>query len=60
MGLSERITKIKGKITKPIADAAGDRRSEAKNAVEAKTGHKPEETTVDAVEKLTREKHGDI
>jgi hypothetical protein len=60
MGLSKRITKIKGKITRPIANAAGDRRSEAKNAVEAKTGQKPEEPTLDAVEQLAREKHGDV
>lgn len=60
MGLSERITKIKGKITKPIANAAGDRRSEAKNALEAKTGQKPEGPTVDAVEHLARKKHGDV
>ncbi len=58
--LNETITRIKGKVTKPIAQAAGDRKSEAKNAVEAATGHKPEDDTLDAVEHATRAKHHDI
>jgi hypothetical protein len=53
-------TRFKGKATRPIADAAGDRRSEAKNAVEAQTGEKPSEPVVDVVEQAARRKHGDI
>ena len=53
-------TRIKGKATRPIANAAGDRRSEAKNAVEVQTGEKPEERVVDEIEQAERRKHGDI
>jgi hypothetical protein len=58
--LNEKITRIKGKVTKPIANAAGDRRSEAKASVEAKTGQKPEDEKLDDVEQVVREKHGDV
>ena len=57
---SEAFTRVKGKVTKPIADAAGDRRSEAKAAVEAKTGHEPTETVLEAAEHETRRQHGDV
>jgi hypothetical protein len=58
--LNEKITRIKGKVTRPIAQAAGDRHSEAKNAVEANTGKKPEDATLDAAEHATRAKHNDV
>ncbi len=53
-------TRLKGKATRPIAGAAGDRRSEAKNAVEAATGEKPPKPVVDVVEHAARRKHGDV
>jgi hypothetical protein len=53
-------TKLKGKATRPIADAAGDRRSEARNAVEAETGEKPPEPVIDVVEQAARRQHGDV
>ena len=58
--LSELWTRAKGKATKPIADAAGDRRAEAKAELEAETGHKPDEATLEAFEHEMRRKHGDI
>ncbi|MDP9334132.1 MAG: hypothetical protein M3Q30_12610 [Actinomycetota bacterium] len=58
--LSEVWTRMKGKATRPIADAAGDRRSEAKAELEAHTGHKPDQHELDAVEDETRRRHGDI
>jgi hypothetical protein len=58
--LSEIWTRMKGKATRPIADAAGDRRSEAKAELEAHTGRKPEEDELHAVEDETRRRHGDI
>lgn len=58
--VSDKIVKLKGKIMKPIADAAGDRRSEAKAKLEAETGTAPEEADIDVVEHETREQHGDI
>jgi hypothetical protein len=58
--LSELWIRAKGKATKPIADLAGDRRSEAKAAFEAETGHKPDEPTLEAIEHETRRKHGDL
>jgi hypothetical protein len=53
-------TRLKGKATRPIADAAGDRRSEAKNELEAQTGEKPTRPLVDLEEQMERRKHGDI
>jgi hypothetical protein len=58
--LRERFTRIKGKATQPVANAAGDRRSEAKAEVEAQTGHKPSEPELHAAEHETRREHGDI
>jgi hypothetical protein len=54
------LTRLKGKATRPIADAAGDRRSEAKAEFEARTGEKPPEPELHAVEEETRRRHGDI
>ena len=54
------LTRLKGRVTKPIADAAGDRKSEAKNEVEARTGRKPDESVIESVEHEQRRKHGDI
>ncbi len=54
------LTRLKGKITRPIADAAGDRRSEAKARVEAATGTKPDDATLKVVEHRVRERHGDV
>ena len=53
-------TRLKGKATRPIADAAGDRRSEAKNELEAQTGEKPTQPLLDLEEQVERRKHGDI
>jgi hypothetical protein len=53
-------TRLKGKATRPIADAAGDRRSEAKNELEAQTGEKPPRPVLDLEEQAERRKHGDI
>jgi hypothetical protein len=53
-------TRLKGKATRPIADAAGDRRSEAKNELEAQTGEKPTAAVLDVEEQAERRKHGDI
>lgn len=47
-------------MPEPIADAAGDRRSEAKNALEAHSGHRPEPRELDDMEQETRRKHGDV
>ena len=58
--LSEFWTRLKGRATRPIADAAGDRRSEAKNALEADSGHRPAEYELKATEHETRRKHGDL
>jgi hypothetical protein len=55
-----RMTRVKGRATRPIADAAGDRRSEAKNALEAQTGHRPEPRELHDMEQETRRKHGDL
>ena len=57
---SELWIRTKGKATKPVADAAGDRRSEAKAKLEAETGHKPDESTLEAFEHEIRRKHGDV
>ncbi|MDP9335149.1 MAG: hypothetical protein M3Q30_17845 [Actinomycetota bacterium] len=52
--------RLKGKLTRPVADAAGDRPSEANAELEAKTGSKPEEDAVEAAEQEVRRRHGDI
>ena len=57
---SDKIVRLKGKVMKPIADAAGDRRSEAKAKLEAETGAAPEKAEIDVVEHETRKQHGDI
>ncbi|MDQ1457118.1 MAG: hypothetical protein QOH28_2738 [Actinomycetota bacterium] len=51
---------MKGKATRPIADAAGDRRSEAKAVIETHTGHKPDEPELETVEDEIRRRHGDV
>ncbi|MCU1467545.1 MAG: hypothetical protein JWM72_3473 [Actinomycetia bacterium] len=58
--LSEFLTRAKGKVARPWADAAGDRHSEANAAIEAETGHKPDDQLLDAVEHEVRRRHGDI
>ena len=54
------LTRLKGKFMRPVADAAGDRRSEAKARVEAATGTKPGDATLEVVEQHVRERHGDV
>jgi hypothetical protein len=51
--------RLKGRLTGPIADAAGDRRSEALAELEAETGHKPAEKAVEARKQKVRRRHGD-
>jgi hypothetical protein len=53
-------TRLKGRVAKPYAGAAGDRRAEAKNELEAQTGDKPEAGVLDVVEQAERRKHRDI
>ncbi|HEV7523432.1 MAG TPA: hypothetical protein VGP92_00605 [Acidimicrobiia bacterium] len=45
---------------KPVANAAGDRRSEAKALFEAQTGERPKDPQLDAVEHDIRRLHGDM
>jgi hypothetical protein len=52
-------TRLKGKLIRPIADAAGDRHSEAKAHLEASTGQTPEDETIKNVEQVVRQRHGD-
>ena len=49
----------KGRMTETMADAAGDRHSEAKARLEAQTGQIPDDDTVDTVERKVRQRHGD-
>ncbi|MDQ1434842.1 MAG: hypothetical protein QOF59_1658 [Actinomycetota bacterium] len=58
--LSEMWTRTKGKVARPWAEAAGDRRSEANAAIEAETGHKPDAKSLDEVEHEVRRRHNDI
>ena len=51
---------MKGKATRPIANAAGDRRSEAKAVIETRTGHQPDEHELETVEDEIRRRHGDV
>ena len=53
------LVRLKGKLTRPVAHAAGDRRSEAKARLEAATGRKPDEPVVDAVKQHVRREHRD-
>jgi hypothetical protein len=53
-------TRLKGKLERPLADAAGDRRAEAKAEFRAATGHDPDDKTVDVEEQSVRARHGDI
>ena len=55
-----RWIRLKGRLTRSIANAAGDRHSEAKAELEEFTGRKPDEATVDAVEKKVRVRHHDM
>jgi hypothetical protein len=52
-------TRLKGRFVRPVADAAGDRRAEAKAWLEAATGHEPEEAAVDEAHDAVREQHHD-
>jgi hypothetical protein len=57
---NEFLTRAKGKVTRPWAEAAGDRRSEANAEVEAETGHKPDEQELEEVEHDVRRRYKDI
>lgn len=57
--LSEFLIRTKGKVARPWAEAAGDRHSEANAAIEAETGHKPDDQLLDAVEHEVRSQHHD-
>jgi hypothetical protein len=52
-------TRLKGKLTRPLADAAGDRRAQAKAEIEAATGKVPDDDTIDAVQQVVRKRQGD-
>lgn len=52
--------RFKGRLTRSLSTAAGDRRAEAKGALEAATGHEPDERAVGAVEHEIRRRHHDI
>ena len=52
-------TRLKGKLVRPVADAAGDRRAEAKAHLEAATGDKPDNAAVDDEKVVVRERHHD-
>jgi hypothetical protein len=52
--------RVKGKVVRPVAEAAGDRRSEAKAEFQAHTAHTPSDSTLDVVEHAVREHHGDV
>ena len=52
-------TRIKGKIMRPVADAAGDREAEAKAEHEAQTGREPDRQTLHVVKEHIRERHHD-
>jgi hypothetical protein len=58
--LGKTLTRLKGKAMRPLADAAGDRRSEAKATLEAQTGEKPNEPQLNEYEYETRLHHGDL
>ena len=58
--IASRWVRLKGKLTKPIAHAAGDRRSEAKAELEETLGRKPDDTVVDLVQQDVRLQHHDI
>jgi len=53
-------SRLKGKVTRPVAEAAGDRHSEAKAEVRARTGHEPADATIEVAELVVGERHGDI
>jgi hypothetical protein len=53
-------TRLKGRLERPLADAAGDRRAEAKAEARMVTGHEPDDITVDVEEQEVRTRHGDI
>ena len=53
-------TRIKGTFMRPVSNAAGDRRREAKAALESVTGREPEDGEVDAAQRVVREQHHDI
>ena len=53
-------TRWKGRVKREIGEATGDRRVEAKGAVEAGTGGKPDDATLGNAEHVVRRKHGDI
>ena len=52
-------TRLKGKLMRPVADAAGDRHAEAKAHLEASTGTEPDAASIDAVQDHVRERHHD-
>jgi hypothetical protein len=59
MAQSSRWVRIKGRLTRPVAKAAGDRRSEAHAELEARTGRDPDDRTVDAAERVIKRRYRD-
>lgn len=60
MADDDAITKAKGTIEEKAGWAAGDRRVEAKGAVEKETGETPDEDRLAEAEDEVRRDHGDI
>jgi uncharacterized protein YjbJ (UPF0337 family) len=52
-------TRLKGKFARPVAEATGDRRAEAKAHLEASTGREPAEAAVDDAQDAVRKRHHD-
>jgi hypothetical protein len=50
-------TRLKGKFVRPVADAAGDRRAEARAHLEASTGTEPAEAAVDHAHDAVERQH---
>lgn len=61
MASSESLwVRLKGKLVRPYAKAAGDRHSEAKAKLEAESGHKPPAPLLDATEHELRRDYHDL
>jgi hypothetical protein len=52
-------TRLKGKFVGPVAEAAGDRRAEARAHLEVSTGTEPDEAAVDGAHDAVRKQHHD-
>ena len=57
--MTDKLTRLKGKVLKNVSVATGDRKGEAKGKVEQESGHEPDRDELDEATKQVKKSHHD-